>query len=212
MNLKNCIKCIDIHEKFTTTAEVHVHSKPYLQYNTKYWIPDEVKILFLGEAPPFIVPKRSASYDSYFYNPDEKLKIMGAPHPLLGTISWNIFSLLGINNTLPKEEKLTIFREKGCFYTTAVKCRVERFNNKILSNRTIRNCSEHLSDQLSELQPEIIVAMGERALFALQCIDIFEEELAQYKLYKLIEKTLRKPMKINKQNLHFCSQPLWRNR
>ncbi|MBN1329633.1 MAG: hypothetical protein JXA54_09185 [Candidatus Heimdallarchaeota archaeon] len=212
MSLNECLKCMNHAIKYSTSAIIHVEKKPSIEYNDQQWCPAKIKILFINESPPFHQYKGNRINDSYFYNPLESNKFFGFPSPLLGTLSWNIFSLLGFNKDLSKNEKLMKFKELSCFYIDTIKCRAERFNKKNLINETIKNCSSFLESELIKLKPEIIVVLGERALFGINNCTQFEGAFPSTSINKLMEQTLIKPIIINKTTFYFSPIPIWRNR
>ena len=212
MELENCIRCMGYSEMYSSSAIVHTSLKPNLEYKADLWKPYEIKVLFLAESPPFHSTKSNVVNDSYFYNQRESQRFLGAPSPLLGTLSWNLFWLLGINNKLPKKEKLEEFREKSCYYINAVKCRAERYNKKNLINRTVKNCSFFLEGEIKDLNPKTIVVLGERALYGLKCCDSFKESIPSNSINTLLEETKKQPLKIKDFKLYFLPLPIWRNR
>ena len=210
-NIEDCHKCMNHGEKYSSSAIIHTNVKPNIFYDANKWRPKKVKILFIGEAPSYNGSGVSATFDDYFYNENEKQKIYGPPSPLLGTLSWNIFWLLDIDNNLSKKEKLELFKQKSCYYLDAIKCRAERFNNKSILNKTIKNCSEFLDTEINKLDPEYVVILGERALFALKCCTPFMQFIQESKIKDLFEITKNNPMKIHKFNIYFLPLPIWRN-
>ncbi len=212
MELKNCIRCMGYSEMYSSSAIVHTDMKPNLKYKANLWKPYEIKVLFLAESPPFHSTKSNAVNDSYFYNHNESQRFLGAPSPLLGTLSWNLFWLIGINNKLPKKEKLEEFREKSCYYINAVKCRAERYNKKNLINRTVKNCSFFLEREIKDLKPKTIVVLGERALYGLKCCELFKSSILSNSINFLLEETKKQPLRIQDFKLFFLPLPLWRNR
>jgi len=211
MELTECKVCQNFAEKYSSSAIIHVESKPNIQYKTNQWKPQKVKFLFVAESPPHHQTKANIINDSYFYNPIESQRIFGAQSPLIETLSWNIFWLLGIDNSLTKEKKLEKFKEMGCFYIDAVKCRIERFNSKIITNRTVKNCSRYLVEEILEIKPEFIVVMGERSLFSIKnCLPFNDDDKAK-NLNKLINNTQSKSIVIKNFKLLFLPLPLWRN-
>lgn len=212
MELESCIRCTGYSEMYSSSAIVHTSLKPNLEYKANLWKPYEVKVLFLAESPPYHSTKSNVVNDSYFYNHDEFQRFLGAPSPLLGTLSWNLFWLLGINNKLPKKEKLEKFREKSCYFVNVVKCRAERYNKKNLINRTVKNCSVFLDREIRDLNPQAIVVLGERALYGLKCCDPFKESISTNSINTLLEETKKQPLRIKDSKLYFLPLPIWRNR
>ncbi|NHJ32665.1 MAG: hypothetical protein FK732_07375 [Asgard group archaeon] len=212
MDLENCIRCMGYSEIYSSSAIIHTEKKPNLEYKADLWKPNEIKVLFLAEAPPFHSSKSKTVNDSYFYNQEESQRFFGAPSPLLGTLSWNLFWLLGINNKLSKKEKLEAFREKSCYYVNVVKCRTERYDKKNLINRTVKNCSFFLEKEIKELKPNSIVVLGERALYGLKCCELFKGLIPSNSINSLVEETKKQPLKIKDFKLYFLPLPIWRNR
>lgn len=212
MDLSSCHACIDYSKKYSSSATIFTESKPKLEYNSIQWKPNKIKVLFIAESPPYFRKGRNSVNDGFFYNAAETQKMYGAPAPLLGTLSWNLFWLLGINNSQNKTQKLNQFKEFSCYYTEAVKCRMERFNNKVVLNRTVKNCSEHLATEIENLKPKNIVIMGERALFGLKCLQPFKGKIATNSINTLLEETRNSPLVLANYQLFFMPLPIWRNR
>ena len=87
MELGECLRCMGHSVQYSTSAIIHVDSKPALEYQISKWLPDKVKVLFIGEAPPHFSSKKTRISDSYFYNEEESLRFFGPPAPLIGTLS-----------------------------------------------------------------------------------------------------------------------------
>lgn len=185
--------------------------KPSLDFKIKEWLPAKVKMLYIAEAPPYHSKKKSHVTDSYFYNPAESLKIIGPPEPLLGTLSWNIFSLLKIDKNLTKEEKLQRFKQMGCFFIEAIKCRVDRTNKSIV-NKTVKNCSYYLQKDFEEIDYTNLVIMGERALYGIRNCSMFSEMIPDMSLLHLINQMKNRPLQLTKRKLFLLPLPLWHNR
>lgn len=212
MELENCIRCTGYSEMYSSSAIVHTSLKPNLEYKADLWKPYEIKVLFLAESPPFHSTKSNAVNDSYFYNYNESQRFFGAPSPLLGTLSWNLFCLLGISNKLSKKEKLEEFRDKSCYYINVVKCRTERYDKKNLINRTVKNCAVFLEREIKDLSPKSIVVLGERALYGLKCCELFKSSIPTNSINSLLEETKKQPLRISDYKLFFLPLPIWRNR
>lgn len=212
MELDNCIRCMGYSEMYSSSAIVHTDMKPNLEYKADLWKPYEIKVLFLAESPPFHSKNSKTVNDSYFYNHTESQRFLGAPSPLLGTLSWNLFWLLGISNKLSKKEKLEEFREKSCYYVNVVKCRTERYDRKNLINRTVKNCSFFLEKEIKDLEPKSIVVLGERALYGLKCCEEFKNSISSNSINSLLEETKKQPIIIGDNKLYFLPLPIWRNR
>lgn len=211
MNLLECNKCENFSKKYSSSAIIHTRLKPSIDYNISFWQPNKVKILFIAESPPFHSTKINKINDSYFYNPNESQRVFGAQSPLIGTLSWNLFWLLDINNNLSKEKKLQQFKGLGCYLVDAIKCRAQRYNRKNIINKTIKNCSLFLSKEISELNPNMIVVMGERSLYAIKNCFSFLEEDNKKNLQILSEETQHQTMIIEGHHFLFTQLPLWRN-
>ncbi|MGC9779121.1 MAG: hypothetical protein HZR80_07755 [Candidatus Heimdallarchaeota archaeon] len=212
MELYECQKCINHSDKYSSSAIIHTNSKPSVVYDSTSWIPEKTSVLFVSESPPFHNKKSNIINDSYFYNWCESQKIFGAPSPLLGTLSWNLFWLLNINNKIAKKDKLTLFKNKSYYYTTAIKCRVERFNNKIIRNKTVKNCAYFLEKEIENTKPNTIVIMGEQALYCLKNCKQFKNKIKSSKINELMKLSIEEPLKLSDTNLFFISLPLWRNK
>jgi hypothetical protein len=212
MDIENCIRCMGYSEMYSSSAIVHTEKKPNLEYKADLWKPFQVKVLFLAEAPPFHSSQSNAVSDSYFYNHEESQRFFGAPSPLLGTLSWNLFWLLGISNKQSKKEKLEAFRDKSCYYVNVVKCRTERYDKKNLINRTVKNCSVFLEEEIKNLNPKSIVVLGERALYGLKCCEAFKDSIPSNSINTLLDETKKHPLKIRDLKLFFLPLPIWRNR
>jgi len=212
MALRECQLCKGYADNYKCSGTIHIDNKPNILFNASFWRPDKVNILFIAESPPFHSKKANIANDGYFYNPNESQRFYGSPSPLLGTLSWNLFKLVKIDSKLAKQQKLERFKDLNCYYTDAVKCRVERFNNKIIINKTVKNCSEYLQEEIVEVKPAAIVIMGSSALNALKCFSPFKEELQNSKLNILAEETRKQPIVIQNSALFFIPLPIWRNR
>lgn len=212
MDFSSCQICNEFSKKYSSSATIFTESKPKLDYNSVKWKPNKVKVLFIAESPPYFRKGRNSINDGFFYNSSEAQKMYGAPAPLLGTLSWNLFWLLGIDNSQTKIQKLHQFKELSCYYTEAVKCRVERFNNKVILNRTVKNCSEHLAREIGDLKPNNIVIMGERALYGLKCIQPFKDKITTNSINALLEATRNSPLILANYQMFFMPLPIWRNR
>ena len=103
MTLKDCQLCKEYSGKYSSSGIIHFNKKPNLVYNARFWRPEKVSVMFIGESPPFYSNTTHKASDGYFYNPEESQRIFGAPSPLVGTLSWNIFNLLGFENKLNKQ-------------------------------------------------------------------------------------------------------------
>jgi hypothetical protein len=185
--------------------------KPSLIYNVQDRLPSKVKMLFIAEAPPFHPKKKNQSTDSYFYNPMEILRIIGPPEPLLGTLSWNIFYFLKINSKQAKEVRIQQFKQLGCYFLEAVKCRVDRRNKNIV-NKTIKNCSYYLQKELEEINYSNLVIMGERALYSIRNCAVFSEMIPDMSLLQLVSQMRNRPLQLVNRKLFFLPLPLWHNR
>ncbi|NHJ85324.1 MAG: hypothetical protein FK734_07665 [Asgard group archaeon] len=213
MLLDDCQKCRNHHEKFSSSAIIHVDLKPSLHYQVdQKWTPSKTNVLFIAESPPYYSSQIYEAADSYFYNKEEKNRFLSPPIELQGTLSWNLFSLLGIDNKLTKLEKLTQFMNKGYFYTESVKCRVDRINDKNLLSRTVTNCTIFLDKEISTLQPNTIVVMGEKALISIFNINNIIENVPSRNLNELMKVSEEEPIIINKIKFYFLPIPIWRNR
>ena len=212
MVLRECQLCKNYAENYKSSGTIHVDNKPNIQYNASFWRPDKIDILFIAESPPFHSTKANAVNDSYFYNPNESQKFFGSPSPLLGTLSWNLLKLLRIDSKLTKQQKLEQFKDMNCYYADAVKCRIERYNNKIIINKTVKNCSAYIQEEIQETKPVAIVVMGSTALNSIKCFSPFKEELQTSKLNSLAEETRNQPIVIQNSALFFIPLPIWRNR
>jgi hypothetical protein len=185
--------------------------KPSLDYNIEERLPNNVKMLFLAEAPPFHPKNKSQTTDSYFFNPLETLRFFGPPEPLLGTLSWNIFNLLKISSKLTKEIRLQQFKKLGCYFIEAIKCRVDRTNKNIV-NKTIKNCSYYLQKELEEIKYTNLVIMGERALLGIRNCAMFSEIIPDMSLLQLVKQMRSRPLQLANRKLFFLPLPLWHNR
>ncbi|MFW9923660.1 MAG: uracil-DNA glycosylase family protein [Candidatus Thorarchaeota archaeon] len=212
MDYQACQLCIDHHMQYSSSAKIHIESKPDLEYNSIKWKPEIVKVLFIAEAPPYYPHETNKLKDSYFYNTLELQKFLGAPAPLLGTLSWNLFYLLEINNTLDKKTKLELFKNRSCYYIETIKCRAERYDNKSILNDSVKNCLLYLEKEITDCNPKSIVIMGERALYAIKQSHIFTESIKFNNLIDLLEETKDKPLIANGYNIFFIPLPIWRNR
>ena len=212
MVLRDCQLCKNYADNYKCSGTIHDENKPNILFNASFWLPDKVNVLFIGESPPFHSNKANMVNDSYFYNPNESQKFYGAPSPLLGTLSWNLLKLLKIDSKLAKHQKLEQFKAMNCYYTDAVKCRIERYDNKIIINKTVKNCSSYLQEEIQEVKPAAIVIMGSTALDSIKCFSPFKEEFQASKLNALAEETRNQPIVVQNSALFFIPLPIWRNR
>jgi len=212
MDIESCELCKGFSEKYSSSAKIFTDSKPVIEYQSQKWKPEKVKVLFIAESPPYFRKGRNIGNDGFFYNDSEKQVMYGAPAPLLGTLSWNLFWLLDIANNQSKKQKLYQFKKLACYYTDAVKCRSERFNSKIILNRTVKFCAQHLASEIADVKPNNIVVMGERALYGLKCFQPFKDEITSNSINELLEKTRKAPLVLGNYQLFFIPLPIWRNK
>lgn len=212
MALRECQLCKNYAENYKCSGTVLVDIKPNIHFNASFWRPDKANVFFIGESPPYHANKANAVNDSYFYNPSESQKFYGSPQTLLGTLSWNLLKLLKIDSKLTKQQKLEQFKNLNCYYTDAVKCRIERFNNKIIINKTVKNCASYLQEEILEVKPTALVIMGSTALNSIKCFSPFKEEFKTSKLNALSEETRNQPIVVQNSALFFIPLPIWRNR
>lgn len=212
MNLQSCELCNDFSKKYSSSAKIITNSKPSLEYSSHDWIPKKVKILFIAESPPPFRIGANTANDGFFYNVSEVQRTYGAPAPLLGTLSWNLFWLLDIDNKQKKDQKLKQFKDKACYFVETIKCRTERYNNKVILNKTVKQCSKFLAKDLAEIKPNTIVILGERALYGLKCIEPFKGKISSKSINALMELSQEKPLIIGNYQLFFLPLPIWRNR
>ena len=78
-----------------------------------------------------------------------------------------------------------------------VKCRTERYDKKNLINRTVKNCSFFLENEITDLNPKFVVVLGERALYGLKCCEQFKESIPSNSINSLLEETKKQPLRIN---------------
>lgn len=212
MDFPSCRLCHDHHSLFSSSVIIHIDSKPSLDFSLSRWLPSPVRTLFIAEAPPFLGSHLSQKNDSFFYNPLESQRFLGIPSPLSGSLSWNLFDLLDIDNQLPKVKKLEKFKQSGFYFIDAVKCRVERPSGSKLLNKTVKNCSQFLQQEILDLAPKTIVVLGERALYSLSIFPPFQSVLENYTLLELFEQTQNAPLVFDDFLLFATPLPLWHNR
>jgi len=122
--------------------------KPFIKYQVyTRWLPDQVKVLAIGESPP------PGFKNSLFYNLESFDRFRLSMKLILG-----VKDDLGI---------LELLRSKNIFITAAVKCRpVNRF--KISDMR--KKCEHILKMEIELLKPEKIIAMGKTAALTISRI------------------------------------------
>lgn len=67
---------------------------------------------------------------------------------------------------------------KGIYFANVVKCSTP--NNKLPSNKVLNNCKEYIFKEIENLNPKIIVPMGNFA------ISFFNENKEQFKNYEIV--------------------------
>ncbi|NHJ48630.1 MAG: hypothetical protein FK733_12665 [Asgard group archaeon] len=212
MAFQECNRCHNHSTDYSSSVEIHTDMKPCIDYNANQWMPKNIKVLFIGEAPPYHPKQKTQSTDNYFYNPHESFRILGAKEPLIGPLSYNIFKLLNIETDIPKIEKLEQFKQMGCYFIEALKCRIDRFSSKKIINKTVKNCSYYLQKDLEQLNHSILVAMGERALYGLKNCLMYSSILPNMSLMQIIEQMRNKPLQLTNQKLFLLPLPMWLNR
>lgn len=111
------------------------------KHPSKHQIPKDVKLLFIGEAPP--------ASGKYFYEDETGLRTL-------------LFELYGIKNT----SGLDAFISKGFYLLDAVKCPSKKNGkNKNPSKSVIKNCSSFLKEEIDFIKPQNICALGRSALY-----------------------------------------------
>jgi len=211
MSLRECKICSEFMQRYCSCAEILTDIKPSIEYSADKWKQITTKILFIAEAPPFYLKTSNKATDSYFYNENEKQLFLDVPTPLSGTLSWNLFTLLGINSDLSKESKLKEFKKLSCYYIEALKCRICKFENKMIIKKMLKCCSLFLKRDVLVIQPKIIVVMGEKALYGLQCCQLFKVLETSSTINALLEQ-IKQPILSNNIKFYFIPLPVWRNK
>lgn len=115
--------------------------KPFVKYQVyTRWLPDQVKVLAIGESPP------PGFKNSLFYNLEgfDRFRL-------------SMKLILGVKDDLGV---LELLRSKNIFITAAVKCRpVDRFR----INDMRKECEYVLKTEIELLKPKKIIAMGRTA-------------------------------------------------
>jgi len=130
-----------LHDLISSCKLCSFVDKPLIKYEAYLkWLPEEVKVLAIGESPP------PGLKESVFYNTsrfDRFRECMKLVSGLSGDV-----------------EVLAFFKSRGVFITGAVKCRP-------LSRKAVeemrRNCLPRLKAELDLLLPPRVVAMGRAA-------------------------------------------------
>jgi hypothetical protein len=185
--------------------------KPSIDYNAKDWLPNNVKALFIAEAPWYHSIKKPLNTDGYFYNPHESIRFLSSRDPLQGPLWYNIFSLLNIEEEIPKAEKIKKFKELNCYFIEVIKCRVSRFPSRKILNKTIKNCSFYLQEELEKINFENLVVLGERALYSIKNCSPYASVIPDMSLLQLMEQMRNKPMQLTQCKLFVLPLPLWHN-
>jgi len=115
--------------------------KPFVKYEAYLrWLPDEVRVLAVGESPPPGLKESSLYNASRFDRFRECMKL-----------------ILGLRGEL---EALQRLKSSGVFVTAAVKCRP--FSRRDLEAMR-RSCLRWLEEELELLAPRRVVALGRAA-------------------------------------------------
>jgi uncharacterized phage protein (TIGR02220 family) len=144
--------------------------KPYLRFQVeKKWRPSHVKVLFVAESPPW-------DKERYFYKQD----MTGN-----GTnLQKELFRYLNLTS-------LEEFKARGYYLIDAIKCRLNKRNGKEQVPKTVlAACAEtFLLDEIEELKPTTIFALGNSAKKALQNLPTFKE-LAKHRVTEGFDETI----------------------
>jgi hypothetical protein len=142
---------------------------PFERYKVyEYWKPDPVKVLFLAESPSW--HKESNGELRYFYNPNSEPK----------GLSKTIPEYLGIDGTT-KREMLEEFRRRHFFLIDTVKCIFDKKVEKPIPLELVEfSGREILQQEIEDLNPKSILALGRTALEGLRAISKFSPALSKF--------------------------------
>jgi hypothetical protein len=165
---------------------------PHIKYKVyEQWQPIELKALLIAESPPW------KDRTNYFYDPNSE-----------NALTRHLFSLLHIEGET-KWEKLIIFKSRGYFVIDTLACIFNKNQHEIPHSLIIWSAQQILALEIEELQPSMILAMGNTAFHGLRSIPEFLKELCKYKTLTTIS---GKKIIINGIKCVFCPYPNDRNR
>ncbi len=158
--LENYRQFVDTNQKYRSAIMLdHLPFARHLVYDR--WKPDEVKVLFLAESPPW-------NESLYFYS--EKRE---------GGLSRTLFRYLGIDGA-SKTEKLLEFKRRGLFLIDTLKCVFKKNVRKTIPDKLIRFSAQILENEIETLKPSLICVLGETALKGLRYTKRFSQCLSPY--------------------------------
>ncbi len=142
---------------------------PFEQYKVyEDWKPDPVKVLFLAESPSW--HKDGKGELRYFYNPNSELKGLSRAIP----------KYLGIDGPT-KVDMLKEFKLRHFFLIDTVKCIFDKKAEKTIPPELIEfSGREILQQEIENLNPECILALGRTALEGLKAISRFWPALMKF--------------------------------
>jgi hypothetical protein len=118
-----------------------------LKLNKEY-VPEVVKVLFVGESPPWRLMCEEEPY-SYFYASGPE-----RPKSLAYYMSQVLFG-----EVLAKEEFFKRFMESGYYFVDMVKCPMYGLSSEE-RRKAARHCAKYLDEELRSLKPEAAIFMG----------------------------------------------------
>jgi uracil-DNA glycosylase len=153
-DIQRCTKCLD--ERIVSHDTLIASKKPYVEFNVEEeWKRDRVSILLIAESPPWNGKQR------YFYNQKVAEKRTN--------LRKEVLKYLGL-------QTLEEFRDNGYFLVDAIKCRLNKSQNKSVPSLVLRNCAhKFLHKEIVTLNPTIIFVLGNSAKKALEEFSEFQE-------------------------------------
>lgn len=147
-----CRKCFD--SEFSN--RLNFVEKPFVKFQVEeIWKPEQVKVLFVAESPPW------NGKQSYFYNQNQ-----GDNRTNLRK---EVLSLLNLKS-------LEEFKTKGYYLIDVIKCRLNKKVKKNIPKEAITTCShQFLEKEIKQLKPKKIFVLGNTAKKALQITPKFKE-------------------------------------
>ncbi len=150
-----CKKCGDL--EFSN--RLNFVGKPFVKFQVEeIWKPEQVKVLFVAESPPW------NGKESYFYNQnagDNRTNLRK-----------EVLSLLNLKS-------LEEFRTKGHYLIDVIKCRFNKRVKKNIPKKAISTCSDQfLEKEIKQLNPKKIFVLGNTAKKALQRMPKFNKVTA----------------------------------
>ena len=127
-------------EKIKRCRKCNYVDKPPVKYRIyEEFLPEEVELLVISESPP------PGEKPDYLYNLQNRDRLRTLLSKVLG---------------VSQEEVPKFLKERGIFWTVAVKCRPQ---SKKELREMGKNCVEVLREEINELRPNRILALGKLA-------------------------------------------------